>query len=358
MPLTRFHPLAIADRRAEADDAVSLSFAIPAALRDSFAFRPGQYLTLRATIDGEDTRRPYSICAGLDDGELRVAIRTLPGGRFSTHAATALAPGDTLQVMPPQGRFGLAPDPAAPPRLYLALAAGAGITPILAILKSLLAREPHSRIILLYGSRSTASILFRNELEDLKDRHLRRLTVVHTLSREEQDIAALSGRLDGAKLRALLPALADPAEIHQAFICGPTGMAEDLAATLATLGTPPARIQSEHFTPAPGATPRPAPRAPETQPAAHATIRHHGASRTIPVAPGETLLDAALRAGLDLPWSCHGGMCSTCRARLTEGEAEMALNFSLDHWETQAGFILTCQARPLTACVTVDYDAV
>ncbi len=357
MPLT-FAPLRIAEIRRETEDAVSLLFEIPEALRQDFAFRPGQYLTLRTTLGGEDLRRAYSICAGLDDGELRVAVKHVPDGAFSAHANTALREGDTLEVMPPQGRFGHDPDPAAA-RLYLGIAAGSGITPILSILKSILAREPASRFVLLYGSRSTARILFRGELEDLKDRALARLTVVHALSREAQDIAALSGRLDAARLRALLPGLLDPRAIDQAFVCGPAAMLDEMPPALAALGVPPDRIQIERFTPAsPATTRRAAPIAATARPAATATIIHDGASHTIPVADGETVLDAALRAGLGLPWSCHGGMCSTCRARVTEGAVRMAANYSLEPWETAAGYALTCQAHPTTPHLVVDYDQV
>lgn len=349
-----FHALRIADRRQETDEAVSLAFAIPEHLRGEFAFRPGQYLTLRATIGGEEVRRAYSICAGLDDGELRVAIKHVPGGVFSAHANTALQPGDTLEVMPPEGRFGHAP--AGEGRVYLGLAAGSGITPVLSILKSVLAREPGSRFILLYGSRSTAQVLFRGALEDLKDRHIDRLTVLHTLSREAQDVAALSGRLDGAKLRALLPGLVDPSAIDQAFLCGPEAMLDELPGVLAELGVAPERIQLERFTPS--GPRRAVPVAEDAPAAAMATIIHDGARREVPVAEGETVLDAALRAGLDLPWSCHGGMCSTCRARVTEGAVEMAVNFSLEPWEVSAGFVLTCQSHPKTPRVVVDYDAI
>jgi ring-1,2-phenylacetyl-CoA epoxidase subunit PaaE len=356
MPLT-FTPLRIAEIRRETDDAVSLRFEIPEALRQDFAFRPGQYLTLRTTLDGEDLRRAYSICAGLDDGELRVAVKHVPDGVFSAHANTALCEGDTLEVMPPQGRFGHDPDPEAA-RLYLGIAAGSGITPILSILKSILSREPASRFVLLYGSRSTARILFRGELEDLKDRALDRLTVIHALSREAQDIAALSGRLDAARLRALLPGLPDPRAIDQAFICGPAAMLDEMPPALAALGVLPERIQVERFTPASPATPRrPAPSA-SAPPAATATIIHDGASHIVPVAEGETVLDAALRAGLGLPWSCHGGMCSTCRARVTEGTVRMDVNFSLEPWETASGYALTCQAHPTSPHVVVDYDQV
>ena len=349
-----FHTLRIADRRQETDEAVSLAFEIPMGLREAFAFRPGQYLTLRATLGGEEVRRAYSICAGLDDGELRVAVKHVPGGAFSAHANTALQAGNVLEVMPPEGRFGH--DPSGQGRLYLGLAAGSGITPILSIVKSVLAREPGSRFILLYGSRSTAQVLFRGALEDLKDRYLDRLTVVHTLSREAQDVPALNGRLDGAKLRALLPGLVDTAAIDQAFLCGPEAMLDELPGVLADLGVPEDRIQVERFTPS---GPRRAVVVAQDAPAAAmATIIHDGARREVPVADGETVLDAALRAGMDLPWSCHGGMCSTCRARVTEGQVEMAVNFSLEPWEVSAGYVLTCQARAVTPSVVVDYDQV
>lgn len=358
MSLTQFHRLRIADLRRETDDAVSIAFDVPATLRHSFAFTPGQYLTLRATIDGQPVRRAYSICAGADDGELRVAIKHVADGVFSHHANTRLAAGDTIEVMPPHGVFGTAPTQGGA-RLLLGLAAGSGITPILSILKTVLAREHDSRFILLYGSRSTSKVMFRTALDDLKDRFLDRLTVIHVLSREAQDIAALHGRLDGAKLRMLLRGLAVPAAIDQAFVCGPPGMADALCATLTEIGVPAAKVQVERFTPAtPGSVRHAAiPRAPAAV-FATATIIHDGKSNDIPVADGEAILDAALRAGLDLPWSCRGGMCSTCRARVTAGAITMTQNFSLEPWETDAGYALTCQARPTTPHVIVDYDQV
>ncbi len=351
--MSRFHSLVVSDVRRETADAVSLAFAIPAADAAAFAFAPGQYLTLRTTQDGAEIRRSYSICAGLDDGELRVAIKHVPGGAFSAYANTRLKPGDSVEVMPPQGNF------AAPTgRLYLALAAGSGITPILSILRSRLARDPHCRFVLLYGSRSTAEILFRTQLEDLKDRHLGRLSLQHILSREQQDIPALNGRLTPDKLRQLLPGLVDPATVDAAFLCGPDTMIDQLTETLAELGLPQDRIHSERFTPAPGTTRRaPAP-APANTPGTTATIISEGRTTTIGVAPGEAILDAAARAGLDLPWSCRGGMCSTCRARVTEGQVVMDVNFSLEEWETKAGYALTCQARPTTPHVVIDFDQV
>jgi len=356
MSLTEFHRLVIADRRQETEDAVSLAFKVPEALQARFAFQPGQYLTLRAVLDGQEVRRSYSICSGSGDGELRVAIRHVPGGAFSGLATRALREGDAIEVMPPQGRFG-AIDDAGAGRLYLGLAAGSGITPVIAILKTVLARQAGSRFVLLYGSRTTANILFRGELEDLKDRYLDRLTVVHALSREAQDIAALNGRLDGAKLRTLLPGLAAPGEIDQAFVCGPAGMLDELLGVLAGLGVAAGRIQVERFVAGAPAGVRGAVAVTVGTPAAAvATIVHDGSTRDVAVAAGETVLDAALRAGMALPWSCHGGMCSTCRARVTQGEVRMAVNFSLEPWEVAAGYALTCQAHPASARLVVDYD--
>ena len=354
--MTQFHKLTITERTQETEDCVSLVFAVPPALRATFAFRPGQYLTLRTTRDGEELRRAYSICAGLDDGELRVAIKRGDPGGFSEWANTRLAVGDVLEVMPPEGRFGLIPEPTAR-RTILALAAGSGITPILSILKSVLAREPGSEVVLIYGSRSTASIIFRAALEDLKDRYLSRLTVIHVLSREAQDIGVLNGRVDAACLRALLPGLVTPAELDAALLCGPAAMLEALPAVLEGLGVPAARIHTERFTPS--GAPRAGAAVPANAPAfATATIIHDGQTREIALAEGEAVLDAAMRAGLDLPWSCRGGMCSTCRAKLVEGTAEMTQNFSLEPWEMEAGFVLTCQAHATAAHLVVDYDAV
>lgn len=355
--MSRFHPLRIASRIQETHDAVSLSFAIPPELRAAFAFTPGQYLTLRADIDGTEIRRTYSICSGLDDSELRVAVKHVPGGAFSTLANTRLREGDMLDVMPPQGRFGVAPSDTG--RIYLGLAAGSGITPILSILKTMLTREPDSRFILLYGSRATPGILFRDQLEDLKDRCMGRLIVQHVLSREQQDVPSLSGRLDADRLKTLLPALVPPATIDLAFLCGPDTMIDTLTKTLIELGVDATRIQGERFTPSGDAVfqPRPKP-VPDAKPHAVGTIIAEGRSNEIPINADESVLDAALRAGLDLPWSCHAGMCSTCRARLTQGTVAMETNFSLESWETDMGYILTCQAKPTSALVVVDYDQV
>lgn len=354
----RFHPLRIEHIRREAGDVVSLALAPDEAARAAFRYAPGQYLTLRSTLDGEEVRRSYSICSGLDDGELRIAIKRVPDGRFSPWAHEGLRVGDVIEAMPPDGRFTVAPDPEAA-RVHAGFAAGSGITPVLSILKTVLTREKRSRFLLFYGSRSTGQIIFRDQLEDLKDRFLDRLSVVHVLSRERQDVPALNGRLDGAKIRALLPRMIDPARIDHAFVCGPAGMIGEVAETLAALGVAPERVHVERFAPADGA--RPAARArvaPDAPAFATAVVTADGVRTEVPVAEGEPVLDAALRAGLDLPYSCRGGMCSTCRAKLVEGEVEMATNYALEPWETEAGYVLTCQARPRSARVAVDYDQV
>ncbi|ACL61935.1 1,2-phenylacetyl-CoA epoxidase subunit PaaE [Methylobacterium nodulans] len=355
----RFHRLRISEIRRETPEAVSIAFAVPEALRETFAFSCGQYLTLRTTLGGEEVRRSYSICSGLDDGELRIAVKRVEGGLFSAFATEALAAGDAIDVMPPMGRFGIAPEPGRA-RTYAAFAAGSGITPILSILRTLLAREPESRFFLVYGNRSTGSILFREELEDLKDRFLDRLGVFHVLSREAQDVAALNGRLDGPKVALLLRTLVPAATIDHAFVCGPSGMLDCVVAALREAGLDAARIHVERFTPEgperPARAPVPA-SAPET-PAARATIIANGVATAIPVAPGETVLEAAIRAGLDLPYSCRGGMCCTCRAKVAEGAVAMDLNYSLEPWEIAAGFALACQAKPTTDRVVIDFDHV
>jgi ring-1,2-phenylacetyl-CoA epoxidase subunit PaaE len=347
-----FHPLRIAALRHDTADAVVLTFDVPAALKDAYRFTPGQYLTLRAEIDGQDIRRSYSICSAPDETGLRVGIKRADGGAFSTWANTTLKAGDTLQVMTPDGRFGLMPDPAAA-RCFAAFVAGSGITPVLSLMKALLAEEPGSRFFLFYGNRATDSIVFRSEIEDLKDRFLARLSVFHVLSREEQDIPVLNGHLDADKLRALRAMLP---RIDHAFVCGPQPMIEGLPSVLAEFGIP--HVHVERFTPSADGRPRLMPAAPNAKPQAIATIVHEGARVDVPVAAGEAIIDAAIRAGRNLPFSCKGGMCCTCRAKVLEGKVEMAVNYSLEPWEIAAGFVLTCQARPLTERVVIDYDQV
>ena len=356
MAAPRFHSLTVSDLRRETSDAISLAFAVPANLREDYRYTPGQYLTLRATIDGEDVRRSYSICSGLDDDELRVVIKRVEGGAFSGWANQQLHPGDKLSVMTPDGRFGVPIEPGAT-RTLVAFAAGSGITPIMAILKTVLRREA-GRCFLFYGNRTTDSIIFREQLEDLKDRYLSRLSVFHVLSREQQDIPVVNGHLDAAKLQLLMRAIVPVPQVDHAFVCGPQPMIEGLEKALVDLGMARDRVHVERFTPGVGGRPRPVTGPATERPKAIATVISEGVRSDIPVAEGEAIIDAAIRAGRSLPYSCKGGMCCTCRARLLEGRVEMTVNYSLEPWETDAGYILTCQAHPVTAHVVIDYDQV
>ena len=356
MSLTpRFHDLLVADVRREAADCVSVAFAVPTELASHYAFRAGQYLTLRSWIDGEEIRRSYSICSGEMDGELRVAIKRQEGGVFSVWAQDALRPGLSIAVMTPTGRFGHTP--VSDGRLHVAVCAGSGITPVLSIVRTVLRKEPLSKVVILYGSRSTQEILFRGALEDLKDRHIGRVSVVHVLSREAQDIDVLNGRLEQEKLLRVLPAVLGGGTIDAAYVCGPAAMIAAAETALAAMGVAPASVHVERFTSVLEGRPLvAAPVVVDAAPFAVAEVIADGKRNRVPVAEGEAVLDAALRAGLDLPFACKGGMCSTCRAKLVEGAVEMAVNYSLEAWELKLGFILTCQARVTSGRVVVDFD--
>ena len=351
-----FHRLAVADLRRETADAVSMTFAIPGELAGDYAFAPGQYLTLRTTMDGEEVRRSYSICSSPDDHELRIAVKKVDSGTFSSWALDELKSGDELDVMTPTGRFGVAhaPDQA---RIHVGFAAGSGITPIMSIVRGILAREPNSRFFLFYGNRTTNGILFREALEELKDRFMGRLSVFHVLSQEEQDLPILYGRLDREKVEVLLRAMVPAAAVDHVFVCGPLAMSEEIEATCLDCGIPKERLHVERFVSEFGGKPRPKVQvAPETPPKAVASLIVDGKRKDVPIAEGEVILDAALRAGMDLPYACKGGMCSTCRAKVVEGEVTMDVNYSLEPWELEAGFVLTCQAHPVSSRVVVDYD--
>ena len=357
-----FHRLKVADVRRETPEAVSIAFAVPPELAEAYRFHPGQHLTLRRYNGAGEIRRSYSICAGLDDGELRIAVKKVAGGAFSGWANDALKAGDEVDVMTPQGRFGLAPDPAAS-RNYLAIAAGSGITPVMSLVRTMLTREPDSRFTLLYGNRTAQGIIFKDALEDLKDRFLDRLAVHHVLSREQQELAQLNGRIDGEKIAGVLRGMGAPDTIDHVFLCGPGGLIEEARTALTGLGVPAERIHVEYFTvDGSPVEPRRAPlkprRSPRRSPVATAHITLYGAQYDVPVAKGETIIDAGLRAGLEMPYSCRGGMCCTCRAMLVEGEVKMDQNYSLEPWELAAGYVLTCQSHPLTPTVTLDYDQV
>jgi len=359
-----YHRLTIAEVKQETSEAISVRFQIPTALAPLFRFQPGQHLGVRAEIDGQEQRRSYSICSGPGEAGLRIAIKRIADGRFSHWASATLAAGATLEVMPPAGRFVL-PACQGETRHLVALAAGAGITPILAMLRHALATEPATRFTLLYGNRSPESTLFRQELEDLKDRHLDRFTLLNVLSRNDETSAPLlEGRLSGDKVRAFAGSLFKPTEIAHFFLCGPGSMIKETRNALFALGVPRERVHHEFFAPGGGAYRAAAapsrPAAPDTAPGpsggTQAIAILDGIKHAFVVPRGGHVVDAALAQGIRVPYSCKGGMCCTCRAKVIEGEARMTTNYSLEEWEIARGFILTCQAVPTSDRLVVDYD--
>ncbi len=364
MPAARhFHDLPIRRVTPEAARAVALTFAVPPELRDAFTFEPGQFLTLRADIDGQQQRRSYSICSSraryAQDGELDVAIKPVEGGVFSNWAATQLRAGDQVAVMPPDGRFTPRQSGA---KHRVGFAAGSGITPLLSIIASTLAAEPESRFTLVYSNQRVGTIMFHEALQDLKDKYPARLTLIHLLSRQPHEVALFNGRLDAGKVSELLTTVLPPHTIDEAFICGPEGMIDATQDALQSAGIEPGRIHAERFFSAEATTlQRPAPRSTPTDNAAPAKdfeldVVMDGKTHRFGMQDTDTVLDIALEGGLDLPYSCKGGVCCTCRAKVLEGRVEMARNFTLEPWEMDKGFVLTCQARPLTPRVVVSYD--
>jgi ring-1,2-phenylacetyl-CoA epoxidase subunit PaaE len=359
MTTLHFHTLRVREVRPDTDEAMIVSFDVPGELADLYRFTQGQYLTVRRDVDGADVRRSYSICAGLDDGELRVGVRKVAGGVFSNWLHQHLKAGDTLEVMPPQGRFFV---PLAPetPRHYLGLAGGSGITPILSIMKTVLMREPASRFTLVYGNRRAASTMFKEELEDLKNRYMTRLTLHHVFSDEQVDSPLNMGMMNRDKIGDFLRTVIDPTHVDHAFVCGPYSMNDEGEAALLGAGVPPERIHIERFgIPLQSAGDLAKLHAPQEGDADNATITvvRDGLTRDIVFRKNHpSILDAAADAGMDVPFSCKSGVCGTCRAKLLDGQVRMDRNFALEKAEVAAGFILTCQAHPLTPCATVSFD--
>lgn len=352
-----FHSLSVSDVTPLTDDAVCITFAVPPELADDYDFVQGQHLTIKTSLAGDDVRRSYSICAPAGHGKLRIGVKVLPGGHFSGFAAGTLKVGDELEVMTPVGGFNTPLDPANA-KHYCAIAAGSGITPILSILATALEVEPQSRVTLVYGNRTSRSVMFLEELEDLKDRHLDRFQLLHVLSREQQEAELLNGRIDDAKLKLLLDTLIPPEAIDEWFLCGPAEMIDTAREALLERGVDAPRIHRELFHAGPVAPRRPAEAAQVRAGAAEVSILLDGRTSTFPLAPGaEPILDAALAVRPDAPYACKNGMCGTCRARLVDGTVEMDHNYALEDDELAAGFVLACQSHPTSDRVTLDFDA-
>ena len=355
-----FHPLPVAAVDRLTADAVVITFAVPEELRETFAFSAGQHLTVRRTgDDGEDVRRSYSICSTPDElarhGRLRIGVREIPGGAFSAYACGALRGGDTVEVLPPLGHFTTA-FAADRVRHYGAVVAGSGITPVLSLVATALAVEPASTFTLVYGNRTANTVMFAEELADLKDRYPTRLHLVHVLSREQGESALLSGRIDADRLGRLLDTIVPGDAIEEWFLCGPYGMVVDAKAVLTGRGLPESAVHTELFHV--DAPPEP-PRRPADEPGAGAevTIVLDGRSSSFTMGRDERVLDAALKVRGELPYACKGGVCSTCKAKVVQGEVTMARNYALEPDEVAAGYVLTCQSSPTTDKVIVDYDA-
>jgi len=354
--MSKFRELKVGSVRPETRDAIVVTFDVPEALAEQFHYQPGQHLTLRTTIDGEDVRRSYSICSAAQDRKLRIAIKRVPGGLFSNWANGQLLAGRVVEVMPPTGHFNV-PLAAENRRHYLAVAAGSGITPILSIVKSVLLTEPQSRVTLVYGNRSSSSVIFKEELEDLKDLYRERLNLVFVLSREQQDIELFNGRIDRAKCDLLFTKWIDPADVDYAFICGPHGMMQDVSASLQAHGVPPSHIKTELF-----ATSLPKVQRPQTTHHAlgrdecEVTVIQDGRTRQFTMKKAENVLEAGLAQGLELPYSCKGGVCSTCRCKVVNGDVDMDANFALEDYEIARGFRLMCQSYPVTDKLVIDFD--
>jgi ring-1,2-phenylacetyl-CoA epoxidase subunit PaaE len=350
-----FHSLRVIEVAPEAEDAVSVTFDVPAELADVYRYLPGQHVTLRAMIDGEDVRRSYSICANANTGKLRVGIKRLPGGAFSTYATTHLRAGDHLDVMPPVGEFTITPEPAAS-RHYGAIAAGSGITPIVALVSTVLETEPRSRFTLVFGNRGASSIMFLEELEGLKDRYHERFQMVHILSREGGELPLFTGRIDETKLGQLFATVVDADSVDDWFLCGPYEMVQAARATLQARGFDDGHIHDELFFAGP-IDPESLPKEPEDATGTVAlTFVLDGRSSTVRMRPDTSVLDAALAVRNELPYSCKGGMCASCKARVVEGSVEMDKNYALVDEDLAAGYVLTCQAHPTTDAILVDFD--
>ena len=358
--MLHYHTLKVADVQSETENAVCVTFAVPDELRETFRYVQGQHLNVRKTLNGEDIRRSYSICSAVSDDCLRVGIKHVDGGVFSSFANAELRVGDELEVSSPTGSFHTRLD-AAQAKTYAAFVAGSGITPVLSLIKTTLETEPHSRFLLFYGNRSRKTIMFLEELEDLKNEYLDRFSLAHLLSREPQDAAILNGRIDRDRCLELCAGFAPPTAVDEYFVCGPSTMIDEVDAALTELGVPADHIHFERFgvAAAQRLNVKQAPPRETTEDVCSVTVTLDGHRRQFEMGfDGESVLEAGARAGLDLPFSCKGGVCSTCRTKVLDGKVAVAVDYALEPWEKEAGFVLACQATPLTESLELDYDQV
>ncbi len=360
--MPEFHPLKVKEVKRETADTVSVAFDVPKDLKQAYAFEAGQYLTLRTQIEGEEVRRSYSICTSPKENDLRVAVKKVEGGLFSTFANETLKEGDELAVMTPMGNFTTSID-ANSKKHYVGVAAGSGITPVISLLKTILDTGPEHSFTLIFGNRSFSTIIFREELEALKNKYLGRLALHHILSREDLGSDIFCGRIDADKSRDLFSKLLPISSMDEVFICGPENMIHDVRNTLETAGFDKKKIHFELFT-SPlgklnGRSPEKKKEAQTAQGAVASSVRVmlDGDSFEFDLhSGGESILDAALATGADLPYACKGGVCCTCRAKLVKGKVDMEVNYALEEEEVEAGFILTCQSHPRSEHVVVDFD--
>jgi ring-1,2-phenylacetyl-CoA epoxidase subunit PaaE len=348
-----FHTFKIKEVRKETADCVSILFEVPPQYFETFIFKQGQYLTLKINVNGEEIRRSYSICSAPFENELRIAVKHVEGGIFSTYANKKLKKGDTLEVAPPDGRFNTLLN-FNNNKHYVLIAAGSGITPILSILKSVLKEEPQSEVTLIYGNKNAASVIFREEIEGLKNKHMQRLRVFHVLSRERVDSELLHGRINASKMKAFAEKIPEILRGDEYFLCGPEDMINEVREVLNSFKIDTKNIHFELF--GTNKTKHSKTVISTEKVVSIATIKLDGISFDVPIHEGEAVLDAALRVGADLPFACKGGVCCTCRAKITEGVVDMEVNYALDHEEVERGYILTCQSMPKTERLVIDFD--
>lgn len=353
--MAKFYPLSVSRLERPTDESVAITFDVPKELKEDFKFIQGQHLTLKSIINGEDTRRSYSICSCPLNDELTVAVKKLDGGVFSTYANNELAIGDKIEVMPPHGHFYVPLDPEKD-RSYVAFASGSGITPIISIIETTLRTEPKSHFSLFYGNRRTSSIIFHERLEALKNRFIGRFSLYHVLSNERQESDLFNGRINGEKIKDFANKFFDANSVDHYFTCGPEAMMVSVKEQLTNLGVEEDKIHLELFTSPVGKLGSGVAKKQQKEAHAEITVILDGNSMTFPYDSKESILDVAYENGADLPYACKGGVCSTCVAKVVEGKVEMDVNYALEPDELEKGLVLTCQSRPKSAAVTLSFD--